>query len=61
MPELPDVSVYVECLAVRIVGQPLVQIRLGSPFVLRSPIGDAEGRDVCAVSRLDQLTISRRT
>jgi formamidopyrimidine-DNA glycosylase len=36
MPELPDVVVYLEALAPRIVGQPLNRIRLASPFLLRS-------------------------
>ena len=54
MPELPDVTVYVECLQTRIVGQPLVRVRLGSPFVLRSvtpSLADAESREVRGVSR----------
>ena len=36
MPELPDVTVYVEALRKRIVGQPLISLRLASPFVLRT-------------------------
>ncbi len=36
MPELPDVTVYVEALEKRIVGDELVRIRLASPFVLRT-------------------------
>ena len=36
MPELPDVTVYAESIASRIVAQPLVKLRLGNPFVLRS-------------------------
>ena len=36
MPELPDVTVYVEAIAKRIVGQPLLKLRLGNPFVLRT-------------------------
>ena len=36
MPELPDITVYVERLAARLVGQPLVGVRLASPFVLRT-------------------------
>lgn len=36
MPELPDVTVYVEALAERVVGEVLEKIRLKSPFVLRS-------------------------
>ncbi len=36
MPELPDVTVYIEALERRIVGDELVRIRLGSPFFLRT-------------------------
>ena len=46
MPEYPDVTVYIDCLLPRIVGQPLTHIRLKSPFLLRSfdpPLREAEG------------------
>lgn len=36
MPELPDVTVYVEALRARLIGRPLVELELLSPFVLRS-------------------------
>jgi formamidopyrimidine-DNA glycosylase len=36
MPELPEVVVYIEALERRIVGEPLLGIRLASPFVLRT-------------------------
>jgi formamidopyrimidine-DNA glycosylase len=36
MPELPDVAVYLECLAPRIVGERLERVRLRSPFLLRT-------------------------
>lgn len=36
MPELPDLTVYVEHLERRLVGQPLEAIRIANPFVLRS-------------------------
>jgi formamidopyrimidine-DNA glycosylase len=36
VPELPDVTVYVERLRALVVGQPIVAIRIASPFVLRS-------------------------
>jgi len=55
MPELPDVTVYREALAARIVGQPLEQVRLASPFVLRSfdpPLDSVNGRLVRAVRRI---------
>ena len=36
MPELPDVTVYVERLRAFVVGQPLEGMRIASPFVLRT-------------------------
>ncbi|HEY8432596.1 MAG TPA: DNA-formamidopyrimidine glycosylase family protein [Sandaracinaceae bacterium] len=55
MPELPDVTIYVEALEKRCVGRELAAIRLASPFVLRSvdpPIAEVTGREVVAVRRL---------
>ena len=49
MPELPDLTIYREALVRRIVDQPLQQIRLASPFLLRSvdpPLSEARGRRV---------------
>ena len=60
MPELPDVTVYVEQLRTRIVGEPLRRVRLGSPFVLRSvtpPLEAAESRSVRAVDRLGKRIV----
>ena len=60
MPELPDVTVYVERLRTRIVGEPLRRVRLGSPFVLRSvdpPLGAAESRTVRSVDRLGKRIV----
>jgi formamidopyrimidine-DNA glycosylase len=36
MPELPDVTVYIEALEKRLVGDELVRIRFGNPFLLRT-------------------------
>ncbi len=36
MPELPDIAVYLDCLAPRILGQPLERLSIVNPFVLRS-------------------------
>ena len=60
MPELPDVVVYLECLAPRIAGQPLERVRLRSPFFLRSveaPVAAAEGRRVTGLSRLGKRLV----
>ena len=60
MPELPDVVVYIERLTALVLGQPLVQVHLGSPFVLRTvdpPIGEAAGRMVTGVRRLGKRIV----
>lgn len=60
MPELPDLVVYLEQLAKRISGQPLVRIRLLSPFLLRSalpPIDLATGRRVVGLKRLGKRIV----
>jgi formamidopyrimidine-DNA glycosylase len=58
MPELPDIVVYLERLRPRTKGQILENIRLASPFLLRTvdpPIFDAEGKKV-----LDLLRVGKR-
>ncbi len=60
MPELPDVEVYLACLAPRVLAQLLERVRLRSPFFLRSvepPIGAAEGRKVIALRRLGKRLV----
>jgi formamidopyrimidine-DNA glycosylase len=60
MPELPDVVVYLEALAERIQGAVLEQIKLLSPFVLRTvdpPVSELEGRRVVALSRLGKRLV----
>ena len=55
MPELPDVTVYVESIAARVAGQPLRGVRVASPFVVRTfdpPLSAAAGKRVLEVSRL---------
>lgn len=55
MPELPDVTVYVERLRAFVLGRAMARVRLQSPFLLRSvepPLSAAEGREVVAVRRL---------
>jgi formamidopyrimidine-DNA glycosylase len=60
MPELPDVTVYVECLERLVVGTPLEKLRVANPFVLRtvepSPAA-AAGRRVLEVSRLGKRVV----
>jgi formamidopyrimidine-DNA glycosylase len=60
MPELPDVTVYVEALERRVVGHRLEEIRLNSPFVLRTvapPLGEVQGRRVAGVRRLGKRIV----
>jgi formamidopyrimidine-DNA glycosylase len=60
MPELPDVTIYVEALRSRIVGKKLLRTRLASPFVLRSvdpPLSESENSTVLAVSRLGKRIV----
>ena len=55
MPELPDLTVYLEHLNERIVGQKLLDIRIASPFVLRSvtpTVAEARDRHVRQCTRL---------
>jgi len=55
MPELPDISVYVEAIQSRVVGHKLVRTIVKSPFLLRSfapPITAAAGKLVREVRRL---------
>ena len=55
MPELPDVTLYVEALEQRIVGQRLERLIIPSPFLLRTvvpPIQAAQGKRVTAVRRI---------
>jgi len=55
MPELPDVTVYIERLRALIGAQRLEQVRLASPFVVRSvdpPIRELAGKRVVGVRRI---------
>ncbi len=60
MPELPDLTVYLEALAPRVLGQPLLGVRLASPFLLRSvspPLATAAGREVVGLERLGKRLV----
>jgi formamidopyrimidine-DNA glycosylase len=60
MPELPDVTVYVEALRDRVLGQPLEGVRLGNPFLLRTvepPLSAFAGRRVASVSRMGKRIV----
>jgi len=60
VPELPDVTVYVECLAARCVGETLERVRVVGPSLLRSvdpPLSAAEGKRVLGVRRLGKRIV----
>ena len=55
MPELPDITVYIERLQALLAGQPLERIQVVNPFVLRSvdpPVAVLEGRRPSGFRRL---------
>ena len=55
MPELPDITVYIDALQRRIVGQPLERMRLRSPFLLRTfdpPLESLVQKQVVELRRL---------
>jgi formamidopyrimidine-DNA glycosylase len=60
MPELPDVTVYVERIAALYGGARLEDVRLGSPFLLRSvdpPISAARGARLLGCRRLGKRIV----
>jgi len=60
MPELPDVTVYIEALERRVVGHPLERAKLSSPFVLRSfdpPLDATFGRTVKGLRRIGKRIV----
>jgi formamidopyrimidine-DNA glycosylase len=60
MPELPDIVVYIESLHPRVVGRPLLKVRLSSPFLLRSvdpPLVAAEGKTIRGLRRLGKRIV----
>ncbi len=60
MPELPDILVYVACLAPRIVGRRLERVRVAAPFLLRTvepPLASVEGRTVEGVRRVGKRIV----
>jgi formamidopyrimidine-DNA glycosylase len=60
MPELPDIAAYISALEARIVGQPVKQVRLASPFLLRTaqpPVSSVEGRVVRELRRIGKRIV----
>ncbi|MFO1498869.1 MAG: DNA-formamidopyrimidine glycosylase family protein [Verrucomicrobiota bacterium] len=55
MPELPDITIYIEALQRRILERSLAQVRLANPFLLRSvtpPVAALVGRKVTNLRRV---------
>ena len=60
MPELPDVTVYLEALDARIKGKRLERVRLLNPFLLRTadpPIASVEGKAVTSLLRVGKRIV----
>ena len=55
MPELPDITAYLDALAPRVLGQPLERLRIGNPFVIRTIRPGPEDLAGHQVVRLDRL------
>ena len=60
MPELPEITAYIEALERTILGQPLEKIRVRSPSLLRTwdpPLSAAEGRTVVGLRRIGKRIV----
>ena len=60
MPELPDITLYLDRLSSRILHQPLLKVVIRSPFVLRSvdpPVSAAEGKRVLGLRRMGKRIV----
>ncbi len=62
MPELPDITVYLECLRPRIQGRILEKAQIVSPFLVRTfdpPLREVEGRTVDDLFRVGKRIVWR--
>ncbi len=60
MPELPDVALYLEALAPRVLNRPLERLRIANPFLVRTPeppVAAAEGRRVISLHRIGKRIV----
>ena len=60
MPELPDITIYIEHLQDKIAGSRLLRIRVASPFLVRSydpPLTAAENRTLTGIHRIGKQII----
>jgi formamidopyrimidine-DNA glycosylase len=60
LPELPDIELYLNALAPRVLHQPLERLRLGNPFIVRTiepPIRAVEGHKVIGLRRVGKRIV----
>jgi formamidopyrimidine-DNA glycosylase len=60
MPELPDVTVYLECISRRVKGERLARVRVASPFVVRTfdpPLSSLVDVKVLGVRRMGKRLV----
>ena len=60
MPELPDITAYLSALTPRVVGKPLTQLRIASPFLLRTVqprIEETEDHTIRALHRIGKRIV----
>lgn len=60
MPELPDITLYVERLRAKVQGQVLEKLRIASPFLLRSvtpPVSEVTGLPIVSIDRLGKRLV----
>src|SRR5947207_2783669 len=60
MPELPDLTAYIDSLERRVVGRRLLALKIASPFLLRTavpPIATVEGRKVIGLRRVGKRIV----
>jgi formamidopyrimidine-DNA glycosylase len=60
VPELPDITVYLDALGPRILGHTLLGVEVASPFLLRSvepPLSASAGRRVVALRRIGKRIV----
>jgi formamidopyrimidine-DNA glycosylase len=60
VPELPDITIYLEALERRLINEPLQQIRLASPFLVRTavpPISQAQGKTIRTLRRMGKRIV----
>jgi formamidopyrimidine-DNA glycosylase len=60
LPELPDIDIYVEALEARLTGEPLLGVRVGNPFLVRTydpPLSAVAGKKVAGFRRVGKRVV----